>query len=150
MKRRLRYGGSLMVLMVSVMLATAACSSGSPSASGSAGGSTTPPASPSPSPSATATQGGGSGGGATTATIQAGAGGFVFSPNTVSIASGGTLTVKNVGTIPHTFTIQTNGINEVMNPGASAKITISLAPGTYQFVCTFHQSRGMTGTLTVT
>jgi plastocyanin len=98
----------------------------------------------------TQTQGGGSGGGATTASIQAGAGGFVFSPNTVTIAQGGIITVKNVGTIPHTFTIQTNGINDVMNPGQSAKITVSLAPGTYTWVCTFHQSSGMTGTLTVT
>ncbi len=58
--------------------------------------------------------------------------------------------MKNAGTVPHTFTIQSNDINEVMQPGQSAKITISLAPGTYPFVCTFHQSSGMTGTLTVT
>jgi plastocyanin len=138
-----------MVLAVSRCLATAARRRARPSS----GGTAPPPASQSPSPSPTATasdDNGGSGGGATTATIQAGAGGFVFSPNTVSIAQGGTITVKNVGTIPHTFTIQTNGINDVMNPGQSAKIKVSLAPGTYTWVCTFHQSSGMTGTLTVT
>lgn len=147
MKRRIRYGGSLMVLAVALSLATAACSSDStPSSSGTTA---PPPASPSASP--TADQGGsGGGGGGNSATIDAGANGFVFTPSTVSIAQGGKLTVKNAGTVPHTFTIQSNGINEVMQPGQSAKITISLAPGTYPFVCTFHQSNGMTGTLTVT
>jgi plastocyanin len=149
MKRRLGLGGSLMVIAAFLVLAAASCSSGStPSADG--GAATTPPASPSPTATATATQGGGSGGGATSASVQAGAGGFVFSPNTVSIAAGGKLTVKNVGTIPHTFTIQSQNINEVMTPGQSPTITINLAPGTYPFVCTFHQSSGMTGTLTVT
>lgn len=147
MKRRLRYGGSLMVLAIALSLATAACSSDStPSSSGTTA---PPPASPSASP--TADQGGsGGGGGGNSATIDAGANGFVFTPSTVSIAQGGKLTVKNAGTVPHTFTIQSEDINEVMQPGQSAKITISLAPGTYPFVCTFHQSSGMTGTLTVT
>jgi plastocyanin len=147
MKRRLRYGGSLMVLAIALSLAAAACSSDStPSSSGTTA---PPPASPSASP--TADQGGsGGGGGGNSATIDAGANGFVFTPSTVSIAQGGKLTVKNAGTVPHTFTIQSQDINEVMQPGQSAKITISLAPGTYPFVCTFHQSSGMTGTLTVT
>jgi plastocyanin len=147
MKRRLRYGGSLIVLAIALSLATAACSSDStPSSSGTTA---PPPASPSASP--TADQGGsGGGGGGNSATIDAGANGFVFTPSTVSIVQGGKLTVKNAGTVPHTFTIQSEDINEVMQPGQSAKITISLAPGTYPFVCTFHQSSGMTGTLTVT
>lgn len=146
MKRRVRYGGSLMVLAIALSLATAACSSDStPSSSGTTA---PPPASPSASP--TVDQGGSGGGGGNSATIDAGANGFVFTPSTVSIAQGGKLTVKNAGTVPHTFTIQSEDINEVMQPGQSAKITISLAPGTYPFVCTFHQSSGMTGTLTVT
>jgi plastocyanin len=135
-----------MVLAIALSLATAACSSDStPSSSGTTA---PPPASPSASP--TVDQGGSGGGGGNSATIDAGANGFVFTPSTVSIAQGGKLTVKNAGTVPHTFTIQSEDINEVMQPGQSAKITISLAPGTYPFVCTFHQSSGMTGTLTVT
>jgi plastocyanin len=147
MRRRLRYGGSLMALAIALSLATAACSSDStPSSSGTTA---PPPASPSASP--TEDQGGsGGGGGGNSATIDAGANGFVFTPSTVSITEGGKLTVKNAGTVPHTFTIQSQDINEVMQPGQSAKITISLAPGTYPFVCTFHQSSGMTGTLTIT
>jgi plastocyanin len=84
------------------------------------------------------------------ASLQAGAGGLVFLPKTVTIAEGGTLTVMNVGTVTHTFTIQSKGINQVMTPGQSATIKIDLAPGTYPFVCTIHQSSGMTGTLVVT
>jgi plastocyanin len=129
--------------LLALAVVASACSSGStPSSSG-----TTQP----PSPSATqSSDSGGGGGGATSATVQAGAGGFVFSPNTLSIAEHGVITVKNVGTVPHTFTIQDKGINKVLSPGSSANVTVDLSPGTYTFICTFHQSQGMTGTLTVT
>jgi plastocyanin len=129
--------------VVLAVVASACSSSSTPSGSGTT---QPPPASPSASPTATASD---DNGGETSATIQAGKGGFVFSPNTLTVAQGATLTVKNAGTVPHTFTIQSNNINEVMQPGQSATINLSLAPGTYPFVCTFHQSSGMTGTLTV-
>jgi plastocyanin len=135
--------GLAAVLALSVV--ASACSSGStPSSSGTT---QPPPASP------TATQTAGSGGGTsgpTTAKVQAGAGGFVFSPSTFTIAQGGVVTVKNVGTLTHTFTIQGHGVNEVMSPGQSAKVTINLPPGTYPFICTIHVSQGMRGTITVT
>jgi plastocyanin len=38
----------------------------------------------------------------------------------------------------------------VNQPGASKDVTINLPAGTYPFVCTFHESQGMKGTLTVT
>ena len=133
--------------VVALSVVASACSSG---ATASSGGTTQPP-SPPPSPTATQTADSGGGtGGATTAKVQAGAGGFVFSPTAFSIAQGGVVTVKNVGTLTHTFTIQGHGIDEVLAPGQSAKVTIDLPPGTYPFVCTIHQSQGMTGTLTVT
>jgi len=135
--------GLAAVVVLSVV--ASACSSG---ANASGGGTTQPPP---PSPTATqTTDSGGGTGGATKASIQAGAGGFVFSPNTVTIAQGGVVTVKNVGTLTHTFTIQGHGVNESLSPGSSAKVTINLTPGTYTFVCTIHRSQGMTGTLTVT
>ena len=84
------------------------------------------------------------------ATLQAGAGGLKFSPTTVTIGQGGTLNVSNVSTRTHTFTIQSQAINQVIMAGQSATIAINLAPGTYPFVCTIHQSSGMTGTLVVT
>lgn len=128
--------------VLALAVVASACSSGStPSSSGG---------SPPPSPTASQSTDSGGSGGATSATVQAGAGGFIFSPNTVTIAEGGVITVKNVGTVHHTFTIQNHGIDQLVNRGDSAKVTIDLAPGTYTFVCRFHQSQGMTGTLTVT
>ena len=56
---------------------------------------------------------------------------FVFSPNTVTIAEHGVVTVKNVGTVPHTFTIQIKGINQAAEPGPRRRRSpINLAPGT--------------------
>jgi len=54
------------------------------------------------------------------------------------------------GTASHTFTITGKGIDVVNSPGQSQNVTINLAPGTYQFICRFHVSLGMRGTLTVT
>jgi plastocyanin len=98
--------------------------------------------------------GGGYGGGSTTGsaanTVQQGAGGFVFSPSTLTVAKGSTITVTNVGSAPHTFTISGQGIDVVNDPGKSQPVTIDLASGTYTFICRFHESLGMKGTLTVT
>ena len=92
---------------------------------------------------------GGSGG---SATLQQGAGNqLVFSPTSLSVSKGTTLTVKNVSSsTAHTFTIQGKGINVVNQAGKSATVKVDLPPGTYPFICTFHVSSGMKGTLTVT
>src|SRR5712692_1856579 len=90
--------------------------------------------------------GGGYGGGsgsspsspASANTIQQGAGGYVFAPSRLTVKKGSTLTVTNVGTASHTFTITGKGVNVVNNPGQSQTVTINLAPGTYQFICTYH------------
>ncbi len=85
-------------------------------------------------------------------TLEQGAGEqLVFSPTSLTVTKGVTITVKNVSSsTAHTFTIQGKGINIVNQPGKSATVTIDLAPGSYQFICTFHVSSGMKGTLTVT
>jgi len=68
----------------------------------------------------------------------------------VTTHTGDRLTISNVSpTSPHTFTISSKGIDVVNNAGQSQSITIKLNPGSYPFVCTFHQSLGMTGTLIV-
>ncbi len=97
---------------------------------------TTPPASASPSVAGT--------------TVQQGAGGFVFSPATFSVKKGESITVSNVGVVPHTFTVTGKGIDVVNNPGQSQNVSINLTPGTYPFICRFHVNLGMKGTLTVT
>ncbi len=81
--------------------------------------------------------------------LQQGAGGFVFTPAKLTVKKGQTITVANVGSVPHTFTITGKGIDVVNNAGQSQSVTIDLAPGTYPFICRFHVSLGMKGTLIV-
>jgi plastocyanin len=84
--------------------------------------------------------------------VQQGVGGqLVFSPARLSVKQGATLTISNVSTDKeHTFTITGKGIDITNTPGQSQSVAINLAPGTYTFICRFHQSFGMMGTLTVT
>ena len=74
---------------------------------------------------------------------------FVFNPADPTVASGSTVTLDNTGEAPHTFTISDEGIDEEVAAGESSEVTIDLDPGTYDFVCTFHEAQGMVGTLTV-
>ena len=63
------------------------------------------------------------------------------------------ITLTNVSTgadASHTFTIEGHGIDITSAAGQTQQMTISLAPGTYPFICKFHVSLGMKGTLTVT
>ena len=133
-----------------------------------ASGSSTPPAAGSTSPAANAGggglyggggYGGGPGGGpspsasagAAAATIQQGAGGqLAFSPATLTVKQGDVIEIADVSAIPHTFTIDGQGIDVENSGGQSQSVTIFLAPGTYSFFCRFHVSSGMKGTLTVT
>jgi plastocyanin len=84
------------------------------------------------------------------ATLQQGAGGaLVFAPTTLTVKQGTTITVSNVGSAPHTFTVTDQSIDTENQPGQSQQVSIDLAPGTYPFICRFHVNQGMTGTLTV-
>jgi len=82
-------------------------------------------------------------------TLQQGAGGFVFSPAELTVKQGDTITVTNVGTAAHTFTVSDQSIDITNDPGQSTGVTIDLPPGTYPFICRFHAQLGMKGTLTV-
>ena len=94
--------------------------------------------------------GGGGGGGTTATTVMEGPGNsFTFSPSTVTATQGQTITLDNVSTAAHTFTVTGQGIDVETQPGKTAQVTIDLPPGTYPFVCRFHESMGMTGTLVV-
>ena len=72
--------------------------------------------------------------------------------DTVTVKPGDTITVKNVGVLPHDFTIDALGIAETLDPGATVEITIpDDASGDYEYYCSVpgHAQAGMTGTLTV-
>lgn len=75
---------------------------------------------------------------------------YSFSPGSFTVKKGQTITVVNsTPATPHTFTISGHGVNVTVNPGQSSTVTINLPPGRYPFVCTFHVSLGMKGTLIV-
>src|SRR6478736_3961572 len=67
-----------------------------------------------------------------------------------------TFTVTNGGTIPHAFEVEGNGTEREtpqIQPGASATLTLTLKPGTYEIYCPVgedsHKKLGMDTHLTV-
>lgn len=78
--------------------------------------------------------------------VDIGTGDFFFDPTFVKADEGATVTVAltNDGSAPHTFTIEDQGIDVVLQPGdtGSAELTVS---GTVGFICRFHVSGGMQG-----
>lgn len=104
------------------------------------GGATTPPPTTQPSPTETETSG------ETRIAMEDN----VFQPNSLEVTSGTELELDNEGENPHTFTIDGEGIDVQVNAGENGTATIDLDPGTYDFICRFHSSLGMTGSLTVT
>jgi plastocyanin len=145
---------AMIATVVLIGLIGTACGSKTP-ATGGGSGPTTP----------AATGGGGYGGGygggggvpsspagsAASATIKQGAGGqLAFSPATLTVKQGDTIEIQDVSAISHTFTIDGQGVDLVNAAGQSQTATLSLAPGTYTYICRFHVGSGMQGTLTVT
>jgi plastocyanin len=83
-------------------------------------------------------------------TLEQGAGGaLVFAPTEITVTKGTTITVTNVGSTAHTFTVTGQSIDIENQTGQSQQVAINLAPGTYPFICRFHVSEGMKGTLIV-
>jgi uncharacterized cupredoxin-like copper-binding protein len=65
-----------------------------------------------------------------------------------------TFVVRNEGHIPHDFRIFGNGVDEktpMIAAGDSESFTVTLEPGTYNYVCTVegHAMLGMEGTITI-
>ena len=72
---------------------------------------------------------------------------FAFSPGEVPGAPGTTVTVRvvNEGSIPHTFTIDAAGVDELIDPGSAAVVEVELpASLPLGFYCRFHPD-GMVG-----
>ena len=142
--------GSAVCLALAFALAGAACSKSS-----SPGGSTAtkPPVTPTSVQSSESSSPSGG-----TAVVTVNQVNYEFSPSTFSVneftatsaASASSIAVKDATTgTPHTFTIEGKGIDVVNDPGQTQTVMISLPPGTYPFICRFHSSLGMKGTLAV-
>jgi plastocyanin len=86
---------------------------------------------------------------ATGGTIELDQSDFSFSPTFVKIPAGATsltVTVKNMGQHQHTFTVSSQKIDKVLNPGESVTVTVNVpGPGAIGFSCRFHKSQGMQG-----
>jgi plastocyanin len=75
---------------------------------------------------------------------------FYFNPSFIKGGTpGATITVhlKNEGTNPHNFTVESQGISKDVDPGGTADVQITLPQsGATEFHCKFHQqSNGMQG-----
>jgi plastocyanin len=74
---------------------------------------------------------------------------FAFEPACIGASSGTHLTLQNTGAAPHTFTLNGTPIDQKVEAGAGAEVSLEgVAAGTYHVVCTIHPQ--MTGTLVVT
>ena len=120
---------ALIGAVLAIGLLAAACGGGGSTET------TTPPA---------ATGGGGGGAGETTLTMQ----NIAYNPTSLSVATGGTVTLNNMDGVTHTFTIDGQDVDVSVDGGTTGSATIDLAAGSYDFHCKIHSS--MTGTLTVT
>jgi plastocyanin len=78
--------------------------------------------------------------------------GFYFDPTILTGSAGQSLTIdiKNEGTAPHNFSIDSLGVNVTLQPGTSQSVKVTFPPsGTTEFFCSFHRSLGMVGGLQV-
>lgn len=74
---------------------------------------------------------------------------FFYSPTFVQIPKNTatlTVTVKNMGSAQHTFTVPADHIDQVMNPGDTMVFNVAIpGNGAFSFYCRFHKSLGMQG-----
>src|ERR671910_533346 len=71
---------------------------------------------------------------------------FSFSPSTLRVSDGDTITVANIGEASHTFTTDDGAIDETVGPGEEIEVPIE-GVSTQGFHCEFHSQ--MTGKLAV-
>jgi plastocyanin len=77
---------------------------------------------------------------------------FYFEPTVIRGKPGAKvrLELKNEGTTEHTFTIDSQGVNQDLQPGDEAEVTVTIPKsGAVSFYCKFHKSSGMAGALAV-
>ena len=78
---------------------------------------------------------------------------FYFKPTVLTGKAGEkvVLELKNEGQTEHSFTIASQGIDKVIEPGHQAEVTVKIPQsGAVSFYCKFHKSSGMAGALAVT
>lgn len=153
----------VIALTFAVVLMATACSKSSPAAGGS---SSSPPA------ATTSSGGGATGGGSipigndtandhgttdvtgmTSVNVeQHNDSSYYFDPTVLSGTAAQKITVhlENKGSLPHTFTIDDQGISVELQPGEEKDVPVALpSSGVVEFYCMFHHGLGMAGELKV-
>ncbi len=74
---------------------------------------------------------------------------FDFADEPIVVASGGTLHVANEDPARHTFTVVGTDISPMLLGGVGTRVTVDLAPGTYDVICEVPGHDAMAGTLEV-
>lgn len=79
---------------------------------------------------------------------------FAFSPQDVTLKAGAdgnvTFVADNTGAAPHTWESKALGFDtKNVDAGKQVTVTFSAKPGTYDYVCLYHESLGMVGKITV-
>jgi plastocyanin len=77
---------------------------------------------------------------------------FYFEPTVLQGTPGEQveLELKNEGKVEHTFTIDSQGIDQDLQPGGEAEVMVTIPKsGSVSFYCKFHKSSGMAGALAV-
>ena len=121
-------------LAVAMLLLLTACGGGSTGGGGTTNNptpTTVPTATAAPSPTATS-------GSTTMVTVITGSSGFAFSPASLTVAVGTTVTWQNSTSAPHTVTSDTgNTLNGMLSTGGTYSFTFTKA-GTYAYHCNIH------------
>ena len=76
----------------------------------------------------------------------------VFAPAVLRGTPGQALTIDldNTGTQEHNFSLEDQDVDTDVEPGEKATVKVTFpASGTLEFVCEYHESQGMTGSLEV-
>lgn len=72
-----------------------------------------------------------------------------FQPATLTVPAGSELEVTNDGQALHNLTIEGTEVNEDVEAGQSATVSIDIDAGDYTMFCEYHRAIGMEGTVTV-
>jgi plastocyanin len=72
-----------------------------------------------------------------------------FSPTDLTVSAGGTVELSNDGGALHNLTIEGTDIDQDVDPGQSASVTVDAEAGEYTMFCEYHRDAGMEGTVTV-
>ena len=144
---------TLTALLCALALVAAGCGGDDNNDSGSSGSSANTDTSGS---GGGASDTGGGGGAAQTLKLSADpSGALKFDKSTLTAKPGkATIVLDNPSSLPHAVEVEGQGLEEetdVINKGETAKVTVTLKPGKYEYYCPVdgHKAGGMTGTLTV-